>query len=213
MVKSAEQNNFVLRIIKPKIKFPEVHLQRGNSIGIYTKKHKTILKNFFKIITNPEKYSEKVTVNELVANNSSWIGRSFSHIVIPELWDKNIVDILKNKPERRHLIVISTDSKTIKPEEFSEISELCSKYKTDGAILTITNSLDLIEATSDEVIDQNGNKISYKTGSFFEDIYTGKEIEDINKIESNIKNIKYKKMKILRDDSTGEFNIDELFKK
>jgi hypothetical protein len=40
----------------------------------------------------------------------------------------------------------------------------------------------------------------------------GKEIEDINKIESNLKNIKFKKMKILRDDTTGELNIEDLFK-
>ena len=213
MVKSAEQNNFVLRIINPKLKFPEIHLQRGNSIGIYSKNYKNILKSFFKIITNPEKYSEKVTINELIANNSTWIGRSFSHIVIPELWGENIIKVLKNKPERRHLIVISADSNSIKPDEYSEISEICSKYKNDGAILTISDSKDLIEATSDEVIDQNGNKISYKTGDFFEDIYSGKEIDDISKIESNIKNIRYKKMKILRDETTGEFNIEEMFKK
>lgn len=212
MVKNIDQSNFVLRIIKPKINFPEIHLQKGNSIGIYSNNYEKILKNFFKIITNPSKFSEKVTVNELVANNSSWIGRSFTHIVIPELWDDNILHILRNKPERRHLIVISTDIKTINKEELSELSELCSEYKKDGAILTISNSKDLIEATSDDVIDEIGNKISYKTGDFFEEIKTGKEIEDFSKINSNVKNIRYKKMKILRDEKTGEFNVEDLFK-
>lgn len=212
MVNSTDNSNFILRIINPKIDFPEIHLQKGSSIGIYTKNYKKILKSFFKIITNPDKFSEKVTINELVANNSSWIGRSFSHIVIPELWNKNIVDILREKPDRRHLILISATDSHIKSEEFSEISELCSQYKKDGAIITITDSKQLIEATSDEIIDDNGNKISYQVGQFFEDM-KGEDIDDVDKIESNMKNIRYKKMKILRNEKTGEFNIEDLFKK
>ena len=212
MVNSTEQSNYILRVIKPKIEFPEIHLQKGSSIGIYTKNYKKILKSFFKILTNPDKFSEKVTVNELVANNSSWIGRSFSHIVIPDLWNKNIVDILKEKPDRRHLILISATDSNIKPEEFSKISELCSQYKKDGAIITISDSKNLIEATSDEIIDETGNKISYQVGQFFEDM-SGNDIENVDKLESNMKNIRYKKMKILRDEKTGEFNIEDLFKK
>jgi hypothetical protein len=69
----------------------------------------------------------------------------------------------------------------------------------------------LIEATSDEVIDDTGNKISYQLGQFFEDI-NGNDIDNVDKIESNMKNIRYKKMKILRDEKTGEFNIEDLFK-
>ena len=212
MVNSADQSNYILRIISPKIDFPEMHLQKGASIGIYTKNYKKILKNFFKILTNPDKFSEKVTVNELVANNSSWIGRSFSHIVIPELWNKNIVDILREKPDRRHLILISATDSCIKSEDFSKISELCSQYKKDGAIITITDSKRLIEATSDEIIDDTGNKISYQVGQFFEDM-NGNDIDNVDKIESNMKNIRYKKMKILRDEKTGEFNIEDMFKK
>lgn len=211
MVNSVEQSNYILRIINPKLDFPEIHLQKGSSLGIFTRDYKKTLKNLFKILTNPDKFSEKVTVNDLIANNSSWIGRSFSHLVIPELWDKNILEILKEKPDRRHLIVISASDDDIKSEEYSEISNLCSLYKKDGAVLIITDSKNLIEATSDGVLDEKGNKISYKTGQFFEDM-NGKEIEDVNKIESNLKNIKFKKMKILRDDTTGELNIEDLFK-
>jgi hypothetical protein len=53
--------------------------------------------------------------------------------------------------------------------------------------------------------------MSYQLGQFFEDI-NGNDIDNIDKIESNMKNIRYKKMKILRDEKTGEFNIEDLFK-
>lgn len=211
MVKNVEESSFILRVIKPKLDFPEINLQKGTSLGIYTKNYKKILKNFFKILTTPEKYSEKLTINDLVANNSNWIGRSFSHIVIPELWGKNILEILKEKTDRRHLIIISATEDDINQNEYSEISELCNIYKKEGAIVTITNSKKLIEATSDNIIDEKGNKISYQTGLFFEEM-DGKEIKDINNIEPNLKNIRIKKMKMLINENTNNFNMEDLLK-
>lgn len=189
------QNNSILKIIDPKIGFPEIDLKKGSSIGIYSNNVNLITKNFFKILCEPQKYAEKVSINEIIANNSSWIGRAFTHIVIPSLWNESILSILMNKPIKRHLILIAATAEEVIYEELAEISKLTTLFKTEGAIITISNSKDLLEATSEIFVDDNGNEIDSEFADVFEDITTQEKVL-IDDLKCNFSDLRYKKIMI-----------------
>lgn len=206
MIKEFESKMSVIKISSPKINFPEISLEAGESIGIYTNSPSKYIKYFFKIITDPSKNAEKVTINEIVANTTPWVGRTFTHIVIPEVWNDDILQILKNKPERRHLIFIGAKDNQIKKEKLPQISEQVHEYLKKCAILTITDSTELIEAVCKKVIDTNGNELILTE----EKVCMDKDgnIVSLDDVDCNIKNINIKKYRFV-----GEKNdyLEDLF--
>jgi hypothetical protein len=196
----------ILRIVEPKVSFPELVLEKGSSLGIYSDNVCGVTKNLFKILCEPKKYAEKVTINELVASNSAWLGRAFTHVVIPSFWKKSILEILKLTPSKKHLIVIAAEKKEIFKEDLSEISSIVSNLKKDGALITITDSCELLEAVSDSVLNEEGNELFIETGEFFVDFNTNEEITDLSQLSSNVKDIRVKKIKFkIKEESFSDF--------
>ncbi|BBE30101.1 hypothetical protein OSSY52_02420 [Tepiditoga spiralis] len=202
----SEVNNVILRILNPSIEFPEITLEKGNCLGIYTENVKKLSKNFFKLICEPQKFAEKVTINNLVLDKSTWIGRTFTHIVSPELWEDSILNILKNKPQRRHLVFIFATVEEVNKKELYEISKLIEDYKKEGAVLVISNSSELFEATVDTLLDEKENEIYLENGLFYEDINTGKIYDDIEEeIKAKLFDIRIKKTKINIEENNEKF--------
>jgi len=184
----------VIRIVEPSNGFPEMVIEKGQSAGIFTSKVKETGKLFFQILCEPNRYCRKLTINEIVANQSAWLGRAFTHLVIPDIWNESLLWILKNKPRDKHFIIIAAGEKSVRQKDLSEISRLVSEYTKDGAVLTITDSRELIEAVCDSVTDEKGEEIFFETGPFFFDLSDNTLIEDIDKIEANVKDVRIKKI-------------------
>ena len=202
----SEANDVVLRILNPSIDFPEITLEKGTCLGIYTESVKNFSKNFFKLICEPQKFAEKVTMNNLVLDKSTWIGRSFTHIVSPALWEDSILNILKNKPQRRHLVFIFATTEEVNKNELSKVSELVETYKKEGAVLVISNSSNLFEATVDTLIDENENELYLEDGIFYEDINTGKIYDEIEEeIKAKLFDVRIKKTRIEFEKNSKNF--------
>lgn len=196
MIKEQSSDSVILDIIEPSIAFPQIRLEKGQTLGIYTENPIVLTSNFFRLISEPEKYAKKVMVNGIIANGTNWVGRVFTHIVVPEIWEDSICNILKNKPKRRHLIFIGANSNEIRYEELANISRFVTDYKKDGSIFVITDSKELLEATVEKVIDEKGFELTMKQGDFFERLSDKTEVSELSNIISNIEDLRYKKWKL-----------------
>jgi len=167
MIKDSHSDGFILDIVEPSISFPSIRLEKGQTLGIYTNEPKLLTRNFFKLICEPEKYAKKVTINGLIANGTNWIGRSYTHMVVPEIWNDSIYNILKKKPKRRHLIFIGATKNEIVSEELDNIASFVESYKKDGSIFVITDSTDLLKKTVTKVINENGIDIDLNDSEIY----------------------------------------------
>jgi hypothetical protein len=161
-------NSIMLDIVQPSITFPEIKLEKGNSLGLYTTETELMTSYFFKLISEPEKYAKEVKINGFLANGMNWVGRSFTHIVVPQIWQDSIYNILKNKPKRRQLIFIGARKCDINYDELSDISTIISYYKKDCSILVISDSFELLKVTTDRVVNMLGEPIIYESKNYFE---------------------------------------------
>jgi hypothetical protein len=167
MIKDSHFDGFILDIVEPSISFPSIRLEKGQALGIYSNEPKLMTKNFFKLICEPEKYVKKVTINGLIANGTNWIGRSYTHMVVPEIWNDSIYNILKKKPKRRHLIFIGATRNEIILEELDNIASFVEAYKKDGSVFVITDSIELLKKTVTKVINENGTEIDPNNSEFY----------------------------------------------
>ncbi|HBT51811.1 MAG TPA: hypothetical protein DEA49_06850 [Petrotoga sp.] len=167
MIEEGVSNSIILDIVQPSLTFPEIKLEKGNSLGLYTTETELMTSYFFKLISEPEKYAKEVKINGFLANGMNWVGRSFTHIVVPQIWKDSIYNILKNKPKRRHLIFIGARKCDINYAELSEISTIISYYKKDCSILVVSDSVELLQATTDRVVNMLGESIVYGSKEFF----------------------------------------------
>ncbi len=167
MIEEEILNSIILDIVQPSITFPEIKLEKGNSLGLYTTDTELMTSYFFKLITEPEKYAKEVKINGFLANDMNWVGRSFTHIVVPQIWKDSIYNILKNKPKRRHLIFIGARKCDINYDELSDISTIISYYKKDCSILVISDSVELLQATTERVVNMLGESVVYESKKFF----------------------------------------------
>lgn len=208
MIRETEKQ-CILRVINPKLFFPEIILDKGECLGIYTENVNFLIKNFFKIITEPSKYAERVTVNDIVAGSSSWIGRSFTHVAVPEMWNKKLHKILEDKPKRKHLTFIGINSCDVEKEYLSEISDLVYKFKNEGAVLIVSDSCDILEACSDKITDENGNEIYSEKGIFLYDIKNNNFIESLENIKTNYCDVRVKK--VILNKNSDKKDLGDLF--
>ncbi|HOB15780.1 MAG TPA: hypothetical protein PK894_03070 [Defluviitoga sp.] len=189
MIKETPSEGFILDIVEPLISFPSVRLEKGQAVGIYTSEPKLMTKYFFKLICEPEKYAKKVTINGLIANGTNWIGRSFTHMVVPEIWNDTICNILKKKPKRRHLIFIGAAKDEIVSEELDNVAFFVEDYKKEGSVFVITDSKELLEKTVDKVLNEKGIEIDLNKSELYKVISEKESVSEFSNINHNVKNL------------------------
>jgi len=162
VIEEGISSNIILDIREPFVTFPEIKLRKGNSLGLYTQDTELMTSYFFKLISEPEKYAKEVKINGFLANGINWVGRSFTHIVVPQIWEDSISNILKSKPKRRNLIFIGARKCDVNYDELSDISTLISYYKKDCSILVISDAIEFLETTTDQIVNMLGIPIVYE---------------------------------------------------
>jgi hypothetical protein len=161
VINEEPSNSLILDIKGPSLTFPEIRLEKGKSLGLYTYHAELMSMYFFKLITEPEKYAKEVKINGSIANGINWIGRVYTHIVIPHICQDTILNLLKKKPKRRDLIFIGAKKSNVYHDELPYISKIISSYKSECSILVISDSIELLKATVNEVMDDTGKNIIF----------------------------------------------------
>lgn len=189
-------SDVMLKIVNARVNFPDIEIMIKEKVGIYTNDPYKTLDNFLKIIIRPKKYTKEYVLEGIEAENLSYFSKRIFHIASSNLWNANILKLIKSKPENRKITVLAEKKENIDINKIFEIKKAIKEKIPDENILVITDSKELLEAICDKVIDENGNQIIFEEGTFIKRLDTMEELERIDEIEEHYIPLIFKKKEL-----------------